>query len=378
MTITSGWWRDAALGAALAAAAALAIGLTMPDPSPLAFGLVGLIAAPVAFRRRWPFSMTAVSLTASIAYHASDFPHEAALPPLMVMLYSLALIAGSRRATLMIGGFVAGLMIIATIQGGPDLGETIAVLGWLGLALAAAEATRNHRQNTELVEAEAIKAAIAREEQARRQVAEERMRIARDLHDVLAHNVSVINVQAAVATHLAGPADTDLAVAMGHIADASRQAVAELRATLGVLRGDGNGDPDAESRLPAPGLDRLDGLLESARAGGAQVEVQYEGGQHALPPPQDVTAYRILQEALTNVVKHAPGQRATLCITQREEEVVLTVANGGPSPPGTVEWGYGLRGMTERAHALGGELTVRQPVGGGFEVTATLPVPAAG
>jgi signal transduction histidine kinase len=201
------------------------------------------------------------------------------------------------------------------------------------------------------------------------------MRIARELHDVLAHSISVINVQAGVALHLLERQPEQARPALVAITQASRDALRELRATLGVLRGAGDEDP----RAPAPTLARLDDLVSNASTAGVQVQVNVTGAERPLPPGVDLAAYRIAQESLTNVARHARPASATLSIAYGAEELVVEVQDDGRAAPEAraVREGHGLIGMRERAASVGGQLEAGPRPEGGFRVRARLPLNGA-
>ncbi|HEV3011634.1 MAG TPA: sensor histidine kinase [Actinomycetota bacterium] len=237
------------------------------------------------------------------------------------------------------------------------------VSGWvLGVVLAARRGyTRALEEQTAALEA-------ARQELARRAVLEERTRIARDLHDILAHAVSVITVQAGVGAHLLERDPEQAKGALRVIEETGRGALGEMRRLLGALRAD---DLPTE---PQPGLASLDRLASQATAAGVPVELQVEGQARPLPAGLEVSAYRIAQEALTNTIKHAPGARARLTVRYRPRTVELEVVDGGgvPAPLPVGDGGHGLRGMRERVALYGGVLEAG-PWPGGFRVLAAFP-----
>ncbi|MEU2658663.1 histidine kinase [Streptomyces sp. NPDC007325] len=245
----------------------------------------------------------------------------------------------------------------------------------LGCSLRATRVSR-----TRLVEQEELTA----EERARRALLEERGRIARELHDVVAHHMSVISIQAQVAPHLVADPSPELRENLAGIRQNAVAALAELRHVLGVLRGDG--DPtDAAAGLrhaPQPALDQLDDLLANVRAAGLDVTAETRGTRRPLSPGTELSAYRIVQEALSNVLRHAPGARATVLAHYHPAGLTVRVTNtaasrpAGGRPAGRAgEPGHGLLGMRERTAMLGGELSAGPAPGGGWEVTATLPAP---
>ena len=198
------------------------------------------------------------------------------------------------------------------------------------------------------------------------------MRIARDLHDVLAHHISTINVQAGVAAHLLDRQPDQARPALVAITEASREALRELRATLGILRGVDEDDP----RAPTPGLSRVPELVETARASGHQVSLEVTGEPRAVAPATDLAAYRIIQESLTNVGRHARATRVVIALEHGPTDLVITVDDDGAGPPdgSAVAGGNGLTGMRERAASTGGDLQAGPGPRGGFRVRARLPI----
>jgi len=214
-------------------------------------------------------------------------------------------------------------------------------------------------------------------EETRRQVTDERLRIARDLHDMVAHHLALVNAQASVAEYLMRD-DPKAAAALSGISLHSRQALDELRATVGLLRSDGDNPDDAGAGHSTPGIDKLDELVAGFRSAGTKVSLSVDGVPAALPAGGDLAVYRIVQESLTNAAKHAPGAAAAVTLHWQEGRLGLAVTNG-PAPgrergyrgPGT---GHGLIGMRERARSCGGTLAAQAAPDGGFAVRATIPV----
>ena len=243
----------------------------------------------------------------------------------------------------------------------------LGLAGYLLVLLSGAELIRGRRQR-------AAALARGRAEELRRRASEERMRIARDLHDVVAHNISVINVQASTALHLMDRQPERARSALSAINEVSKQALVELRSVLGVLR-----DVDESApRAPSPGLTRLPDLVDTAAAAGLEVGVEEDRGDGPLPADVDLAAYRIIQEALTNSARHSGGRTATVRVTREPAALVVEVDDAGaPAPgPGRAQPpGNGIAGMTERAAALGGTLRAGPRPGGGFSVRAWLPLP---
>ena len=241
------------------------------------------------------------------------------------------------------------------------------------VVLAAAEVAMAGRQRRQAAEQ-------SRAEEARRRAGEERMRIARELHDVLAHNISLINVQAGVALHLMDEQPGQSRSALQAIKQASNDALGELRSVLDVLR---QGD-EAPPRAPASGLAHLDSLVAGAGATGLEVRTRVEGTPRPLPAGTDLAAYRIVQESLTNVTRHAGPAGATVRIAYGEKDLTVQVDDDGNGlePPLAADIplrpGRGLVGMRERVAALGGDLTAGPRPGGGFRVLARLPLDGEG
>ena len=207
----------------------------------------------------------------------------------------------------------------------------------------------------------------------RRHQSEERLRIARDLHDVIGHNISLINVQASMGLDLMDSQPEQARAALSAIKSASKEALEELRTMLTTLRHDNEAAP----RSPAPGLDRLPELIELTRAAGLSVEVEVAEKAPPLPAAVHLAAYRIIQESLTNVARHAARARVTVRVTYDDADLHVEIDNDGPAPVGegsAIGTGSGITGMRERAAALGGDLSAGFRHGGGFRVSARLPV----
>ncbi|GAB3492834.1 sensor histidine kinase [Amycolatopsis cihanbeyliensis] len=346
---------------------------------PLGVGLLVLIVLPVLVRRSFPLTALGASMVAHAGYHPLDYPHEVTLPSLMVLIYTVS-VTGSRHRLWLAPVLTVLLVTIAVFQDDPPGIYVTVPLGWLLLAAVLGEAIRLHRAYLGSITERAERAEHTREEEAARRVAEERLRIARDLHDALAHRIVVINAHAGVAVHLLAEHEGDavageIAEPLRTVATASSGALAELRTTLDVLRGtDGT---DGTERQPTPGLDQLPSLAEATGAAGVPVARRVEGEPRPLGQGVEITLYRIAQEALTNVVKHSGAGAATLLLCYRPGEVRLEVRDDGTGMSGEGErGGYGIIGMTERAAALGGTLTAG-PTPGGFTVEAVLPAPSA-
>jgi signal transduction histidine kinase len=257
-----------------------------------------------------------------------------------------------------------------------------AVVAFPLVAGVLGHAVQNRRAYLAAVEERAWRAEKSRESEARRRVAEERMRIARELHDLVAHQITLANAQATVAAHLFDSRPEQTRKSLNELVETTGNALDDLRATVGLLRQAGDAAAPAG---PAPGLSGLPTLLESFRRAGLEVSVHQEGTARPLPPGVDLTAYRIVQEALTNVTKHAGTGNARVHLAWNRDRVTITVADdGGAARTGPTAStaadrppGHGLIGMRERATAVGGHLTVGRRPEGGFLVSAQLPFPPA-
>jgi signal transduction histidine kinase len=337
------------------------------DVDALAIALVVASAVPLLWRRRYPIPVLTATHAIVLAYLLLDYPRGPIFLSPLIAFFS-AVLQGRRVAAWVVlaAGFVAETFVpvIAADEPAPDAGELFLFVAWLLVITGAAELVRIRRERSR-------ETARTREEEALRRATEERLRIARELHDVLAHNISMINVQAGVALHLLDERPEQARPALTAIKQASKDALIELRSVLGVLR---RVDDQDGSRDPAPTLARVDDLVSSAGAAGLEVSKRVEGPARPLPAPVDVAAFRIVQEALTNVVRHAAATTATVVVTYGDETVTVVVEDDGRgSAAGSVGSGSGIVGMRERAHSVGGSVEAGPREGGGFRVRARLP-----
>ncbi|MEV0320493.1 histidine kinase [Streptomyces sp. NPDC050659] len=375
--------RDDALFAGALAVLAVALAVLVEDGHrPDAVGWALLLGAhvPLAWRRSRPLLVLVAVVACIFPYHAFDYTHLAAVPVGMITLYTVAVTGRPRRA-LLTGVCVVGMTLGVNAGFSPhQLAEVVRISGWLVAVLLLGVYVRIHRQYVTSVLERAERAERTREEEARRRVAEERLRVARDLHDLLAHSITLVGVQTSVAAHVLA-ADPDrldraaVAGALDDIADTCRSARGELRATLEVLR-----SSVEEQRGPLPGLDGLPDLAEAARTSGAEVDLAVREAADA-PPAVGAAAYRIVQEALTNAVRHGgPGLTIRVGIRTEDAALKVTVTDDGRGvhdPDHTP--GFGLVGMRERARSVGGTLEAGPRDEGGFMVSAVLPlVPVGG
>ncbi|MGW4380623.1 sensor histidine kinase [Kitasatospora sp. NPDC004531] len=345
-------------------------------PGVLTLVLATVSTAAVFLHRRAPQAVVAVTLACTIALAATGLRLTIALSgPLLTALYCLA-VRTERAVSLRASVGAAVLLTGAALVFGPagPIGERIGVLAWVLLPPALGDSVRNRRAQLAAIERRAERAERTREEEARRRVADERIRIARDLHDVVAHHIALANAQAGIAVHLMDRHPDRAREVLSHLTEATGAALQELRATVGLLR-----QTEEPAPLePAPGLDRLPDLLNAFEQAGLPVRLTVTGEPRPLSPGVDLTAFRIVQEALTNVAKHARGADAEVVLAWTGSRIALSVANGRttaqPAPRTGAPGGFGLIGMRERASAVGGRLSAERRPDGGFQVTADLPL----
>ena len=324
--------------------------------------LLGPLALTV--RDRWPLAVLAVTLASSAVYVGLGYVYGPIFLSVVVALGS-AIVAGHRRGAwaLAAAGF-AGYLVADRLDGHDDgdvLLRSAVVAGWMVVVLIAAELIRARRT---VVEQRALAAA----EERQRREGEQRLALAQELHDVLAHHISLINVQAGVALHLIDEQPERARPALTEIKEASREALRELRGALDVLR-----RGEAAPRAPAPTLADLDRLVATVRASGLPVLLSEAPRPEHLPAAVELAAYRIVQEALTNVSRHAGARSAAVRVTYGDDVTVEVVDDG---VGGTALAGNGIIGMRERALALGGVLDAAPAPDGGFRVLARLPITA--
>jgi signal transduction histidine kinase len=332
--------------------------------------LLAVAGLALIARRRYPVEVLAVSLAATLA--AGKLGSGLIWLALCVAFLNAA-IARKRAAAVasVIIGYFASTWppwLIGT-HGHTSAAAAAGIAAWLIVLVAITELVRIRGQR-----AAALKR--SQEEEFRRRASEDRMRIARDLHDVLAHNISVINVQANTALHLMDRQPDRAKEALTAIHGVSKQALSELRAVLGVLR---EGGLDGAPRSPSPGLAGLSDLLTSVRSAELEVRLTVEGDPRPLPADADIAAYRIVQESLTNVRKHSGAGSASVRVVYEPEGVSVNVEDPGSARPGPADGnrgaGNGIRGMAERVLELGGTFDAGPSAAGGFRVTAWLPAP---
>ncbi len=335
----------------------------------LGLTLITVSSLALAFRRSAPLPVGTITVACAVAYYAWRYPGIFAAAPALMSIYTVAVL-GRRRLAVWLAVAMAvgvyGLIALADVDPAPDGGFTL-LSGWLVAMVVFGETARNRRAYLNEVERRAAEAERTREEAALRRADEERLWIAQELHDTLTHSISVINVQASVAVQLLDHDPARSREALTAIKESGREAMRELRATLGVLR---QAEPDG----PEAGLARLPRLVARAEAVGLPVRVLVVGERLDLPPDVDRAAYRIAQEAFTNVLRHAGPASITLTTEYRPGKVVLRVEDDGESAAEVTRYGMGLIGMRERAVAAGGSLTAGPRPQGGFAVRAELPL----
>jgi signal transduction histidine kinase len=348
-------------------------GRHLPSPAQVAVIVAGAI--PLLWRLRRPLLVTAAAVVADCALPMIG-PHYSWVPGAsMLALFTLA--GRTERRTAWTTTMVAALCVTgASLLGSPGglLSLThVLPANFVIVVVAAGDSVRNRRAYLAQVEERAVQAERDREEDARRSVREERVRIARELHDVVAHHMTLVNAQVGVAHHLLRTDQDKAYQALAHVKETSRGALDELRATVSLLRDDN--DPHADLQ-PAPSFSDLDDLLTSVRETGLDIRLSTSGPARRLSGATDLAAYRIVQEALTNVSKHGTGNRALLDLAYTSAALNITVTNQGQPAqrgPGT---GHGIIGMRERADAASGTLAAGLGPDGTYRLHATLPLNA--
>ncbi|MFC7279735.1 sensor histidine kinase [Paractinoplanes rhizophilus] len=359
----------AGIGVLLLADAAIA-----PDAGPVRVLDVALIvaaAAAVALCRRFPAPALVVVTVAMLALHVRVHAGVSAAFPVLGVVYVAAWrghrVSAAVASVLFLTGFLAHDVAVAPAgRPGQEIVErTSLLLGWFVAANVAGVVARQRRAYLEQAEQRAIEAERTRDEMALRRAGEERLRIARDLHDSLTHSISVVKVQAGIAVHLARKQGAEPSAALLAIQEAGGAAMRELRATLEVLRSPSEGD--------LPGLENVGELTDRTRAAGVPVELTVTGAAGGLPAEVNQAGYRVVQEALTNVARHAGPASAEVRLDYQPARLTIEVTDDGRAD-GPVTPGVGLRGMRERVAGLGGTLHADRRDGGGFAVRAVFPL----
>ena len=364
----------------------------LTDFGNLGFALLVVSGLVVAVRRRWPVPVFVTTAVASLVYYGLDFPDGPGWLGLLVSLYTLTAYGDGRRS-LVIAGAGAAVLAVGWRFAAADI-EPRAAIGWvffrIGVSVMSAalgESVRSRRVIAAEAQERAELAERTREEAARARADAERLRIAREVHDTVAHAIAIINVQAGVTAHVLDKRPEQARAALQAIEQTSARALREMRAILGVLRDDNDG------RRPHPGLEQIDELTAKARDAGLDVTLEPTPPGTPLPSAVDSAAYRILQESITNVIRHVGPTRVTVALNPGIDVLEIRVTDEGrrtgsgddsadrPSGSGTdtsAKPGRGILGMRERCQLLGGELDAKPTPGGGFEVTARLPLAPTG
>ncbi len=328
----------------------------------------------IACRRRWPMPVFAVATLCALVTMAAHGVTPVLLAATFICAATMATL--TNRRTAWTAGLAAALVLYfgAVLTGsGWTSPESLGIVAWLGMAIAVGDALRSRRAYVAAIEERALRAEQTREEEARRRVVEERLRIARELHDVVAHHIALINVQAGVAAHVLRSDPDQAQDALAHVRKAARTVLDETSTLLGVLRRPGEPDDTGPTR----GLARLGGLLDALGGAGMLVEHHQDGASRELPSAVDLAAFRIVQESLTNAQKHGAEGRARLTLGYTSAGLEISVSNPADASPGDRSGGHGLLGMRERAAAVGGTVSAGQS-GGRFVVEAFLPAPVTG
>jgi signal transduction histidine kinase len=376
---------DAAIALALFALTLIEMSTSSCDCSSADTSLTVMFMAlgtlPLVLRRRYPFSVMLVIGASAIVYDVLQIPPDpyTAIFGLFLALYSVAAYARRDRALIAAGILVVAEIVlnIPPISGHQDFRDIVTSAAILGGGWLLGDSVRSRRRRDELLRERAERAEREREMSAEKAALEERSRIAREIHDVVTHSVSVIAVQAGAARTVVEDHPEQAVEALRSIERISRETMAELRRSLGVLR-----DPAGGADLaPQPGLGALDDLVAQFQGTGLVVETAVEGEPRPLPSGLDLAAYRVVQEALTNALKYAGPATARVVVRYEPSSLEVSVADDGAGPAaanangdGPPSGGQGLAGMRERVAAYGGTLHAEAGEGGGFQVRATFPL----
>ena len=336
------------------------VGLEGPPGSPTGLVLLTLLATlPIAVRRRFPLPVLgltlAAALAADIAYDSFPFPGP------LVAVYSVGAHVGRPASLIAAGATAAALPLLVLGESNLGFWELAAILAGFAAAWLLGDNRRTRRERAARVESE-------RQANVQRTAAEEQARMARELHDIIGHSVSVMTIQAAAAGDAFDSRPAQVREALRAIESTGRETLAELRRLLAGVQPDESG-----AFAPAPGLGNLEALAQRVRAAGLAVELLVERGPEPLPPSVDLSAYRIVQEALTNTLKHAGATKARVEVRETGDTLEIDVVDDGQGAV-TVTPGNGIIGMRERAALFGGHLSAGPAAGGGFAVRARIPV----
>jgi signal transduction histidine kinase len=368
------------LAAAFAAVGPSAVAATRPLDAG-AIALAATVAAAVALRRRYPTTALVVLNAVPLVWFLLAYPGQLITLAPLIGCYTLAAQRGWRWG--LAGVVLTALVQIVAVRVVLADTETVGVVPTMALSAATAgsagAAVGYYRALLVATRAQLVRETRTREERARRIAAEERLRIARELHDVLGHTMATISVQAGVGLHVVEQRPGQAREALAVIKKICDDGLTDVKTILGILRADT--PEDERPHAPRGGLDRLSELIDAARATGLRVELSVDGDPRPLPAPIDLAAYRIVQEALTNVLRHSAARTVRLGLTHEPSRLLIRIRDDGPAATGDTprraagRCGHGIDGMRERALALSGRLTAAPHPDGGFEVRAELPVP---
>jgi signal transduction histidine kinase len=346
----------------------------------LTFALVVVSVVPLIVRRRFPLTVSLVCGAALTGWYVLGHHGELLNLPTMVALYTVA-VQGGRRRTVTVGLLASAwsgiLGFTSDTPYGARGGSPVLEMVWPWVPLLLGEVVRGRRELLDEYAARATRAEADRDREARRRVDEERLRIARELHDIVAHTVAAMNVQAGLAAD-AFDVQSDVARgALKQVRESGRAALGELDATVALLR---DGRTASPTTTPLPTLDRLAELVNRTAGAGVDVTLRRDTGDRPMPAVVELTAYRIVQEALTNVIRHADARHAAVSVIRDGDALVVEIADdgsvdvAGPASPTGPAGGFGLVGMEERAAVVGGHVEHGPRPGGGFAVRAVLPL----
>ncbi|MFE3459709.1 sensor histidine kinase [Nocardiopsis aegyptia] len=343
---------------------------TQRDPWPWGYALILAASLPLVVRRSFPCGVGVVVVVAASAYYPLGYPDGLVMLCAAVMLYTLVR-HGYRILGWALGiGQFAALNVYEFAFFGTVRPEALGIIAWVLVLLCGAEVMRWRGEYQKAERERVAEAGRTREEELLRRASDERLRLARDVHDTVAHNISLINVQAGTALYLMESEPERAAQALSTIKQTSKDTLSELRGILGVLRA----VDEAAPRSPVPGVERLFELVEGTRGAGIEVTLETTGTPQHLPASTGTAAYRTVQEALTNVVRHSGASHARVRIAYAPSALDIEVTDDGHGTVGPPAHGNGITGMTERAAMVGGSVDAGPLDGGGFRVRARLPL----
>jgi signal transduction histidine kinase len=329
---------------------------------PTAYALIAVATLALAGRRRWPVGTLIVVVVAVGSYLFMRYPYGPVMVTVVIASYTIAERLPLRRATPVAAAAIA-VLLIHLLVGARDWTGLLPGASLVAVPFAVGATVRLGREQ----------AARAREERIRDAAYETRLRVAQEVHDVVGHGLAAINMQAEIALHVLPKRPEQAGEALTRIARTSKEALDELRATLAVVRSD-----QAAPRTPGPGLSQLDGLVARLTGTGVPVDVRVSGDRRDLPAAVDLAAYRVVQESLTNVLRHAGRAAATVRVEYRGDGVAVEVTDDGSAAAAPNPTGNGIPGMRTRVEAVGGTFSAGPRPGGGFRVRADLPVAGGG